>query len=273
MKLENDLWSEIKENYFPGLSKSSKELNISLKKLYSLNLKNDFDTLEQVIAGEDISLKQLNNISEDIFQGEEIVNEFFTYNFEKPDALKKTEQFDVTKEYFVNAIRILSVRKSEELSALCSNLKQSRNNLLQLSNIRIKADKVDELLFGINPKSARGIYELLEQVENETIIIPETSKKYHLNKQAIPSIKKDIEELKIKYLNFENSINLGDELKDLSKDVRTGFKKSAFAIKCFEADYFEGIIELTQLEEEIKSIQKRPNFYTQIKNNINNRIS
>ncbi|MFH1769980.1 MAG: hypothetical protein ABH828_00300 [archaeon] len=253
------LWEKVEENLFPGHSNMSKGVNNVLKRLYGLNLKPDFDTLESIISGEAISLNKLNQISTDVARAESVSLEFSALGYKGKSALRKVDQITETKKAFGRATGILKGKKSGEQTDIRKKMKNYQSNPDTLALLRQEADSIDNLLFG--DEKDVGLYNL---TNTQDFAVSKTSLQYHENRKKIPLLKKNLEKIKDRYLNFDKSGDPDKELSKLAAEVKENNKV------CEKGEYYEGTFALKQLNEEINLIRKFAKKYILKKKDIQN---
>ncbi|MBU1200911.1 MAG: hypothetical protein KJ583_03210 [Nanoarchaeota archaeon] len=265
--IPKNLWEKQEETLLPEGSDSSIRLNSVLKKLYSLNLKKDYDDLESIMNTKQVSLKELNLLVDNLRMAEEAVKEFASYNYHGSAALRVASQVGVVNDKAKDALEIISKRESVKLLDLKNKMKKNKNNYSIVSSMRLEADALDELLFGAD--SQRGVYEFLNKNDKQ---IDVDLRIYHYQKSKIKELKKDVDLLLERYLNFESSIDIGKELVQLKKATRIRFLKSECAKKCRKDEYYEGLMTLQLINKDVKKIRKNPQLYIQNKSYIKSGI-
>lgn len=258
MAIDN-LWDEVEERYFPAIADDTKKLNKVLKSLYGLDLKPDFDTLESVVGGEDISLSQLNNIAREVVEAEVISNEFSGFGYNNPDALRITEQVTETTKSLGTTLKSLKGRKYKELKKTRADLKKNKNNIVILKNLRKEANTIDDFFWG--NKKEKGLYDL----SDNTVRIPESVECYHANRSNIVQLDNEIGKIKQRYQNFDKSLSPEKELNLLINETKTGFGKSKLVKDCIKAEFYEGLVILKKLNLEMKDVKKDVSGYIEKK--------
>lgn len=265
MKTKN-IWKKTEERYLPTSSKSTNKLNSVLNRLYNIDLKEDYNGLERVIKGEDISLSELDSTANNIFEAEEVVNEFSIYNYKGDGAVRKQEQVNIAKKSLTNALKNLSGRTYTEILKINKDMKKNKKNLGVLTSLREKVNAIDDLLFGEGTR--KGVYEL----NNRSA--PELTQNYHEQRELIKEVDEKIKLIKESYVDFDLNFDYKKELKELKKETRIGLLfKGDLAKKCKKVGYYEGLIELKWFNSEIKDVLKNSEDYLENKESINLDIS
>ncbi len=263
---EKDLWGLVKERYLPEHSKSTKELNKALKKLYALELQSDFKSLEKIIGGEDVSLNELDSIAERVQEARYTESDFSLLGYRTENSDKKTKQVNIVSKGLENALKKLSGRKYNELERLQKDMKKNKHNLGILSSLRASANEINNLLFGEGDK--KGVYELSRKDA------PELTQNYHEQKKVIEEVNERVELIKKSYANFDLKFDYKKELKGLKKETRVGWIFNGdLAKKYKKAGYYEGLIELKWLNREVKDMLAYSETYLENKEEISRDIS
>jgi hypothetical protein len=214
------------EQYFLGFSEKTRNLNRILERLYNFQLR-------------EFSDYNLNQIAKEIRQTEFDLSEINSYTNERIEEIRENLE-DYSMNFDLHLSNLLD-DKASELEIILSSIKNSQNNLSVLNNLRQQANSIDDYLDNIN-----------ESVELREIDVPEIFIDYSNKREQIKNMDKEISLLDKRYHTFFNSDNPRKELKSLLKSTKTkGLFKTELYKKCKESGYYEGIILLSQMHNNI----------------------
>lgn len=254
-KQRNEVWKDITDSsiFLPEYSESTKELNRALKKLYGVDIKEDFDTLESIVNDNtSISVVRLNEIAKDLSEAERLVEEFLQYEYERESALLKVEQVSVTAEVMNKALGRIIGNNYTELKRLKGEMKKDKHNPEVVSSLRKEMNSIDNFILGYN--NYKGAYDIARERGKRLDVNPLFTD-YRGKREKIKEIKKEIYSLQQRCLGFDSIDDVKKEIKRLRKGTKRGYKE------CKRAEYYEGLIQLRNLNEEIKNIENNPKEY------------
>jgi hypothetical protein len=214
------------EQYFPGLSEKTQNLNNILESLYNFQLREFNDS-------------NLNQISEEIRHAELDLFELDSYTNPRIDEIR-TNLAEYSLQLDLHLSNLVDDRSSK-LERILSSMKSSQNNLSVLNSLRKEANSIDDYISDIN-----------ESINSREIDIPEIFTDYSNKREQIKGVNQEISLLNERYHSFFNSDNPKKELKSLLKATKTKdiFKTKLYK-KCKESGYYEGIILLSQMHNNI----------------------
>jgi len=270
-----NIWNEIEGDYLPEHSKSTKEVNCLLKKLYQTNLKNSFDKLEEIV-NENNQYNQKNPKSNQKTNSKLLITINNTLNHTQT-TLEQLEQ----KEYYGNCVEIKSKQYKllenqfekflEEiiqnsycnLKDLNKKIKQNKENPEILKELREKADSIDNYFFD------NGSSKVIQILHQRDLLNEETDYFYNYNNKKLQrqELEKEIDFLEKTYIQLEHCITPKKEIKRLLKLTKTGFFKSEISKRCKQNNYYQGINKLKEIhtklkKQEFETIKIQENYFS-----------
>ena len=231
------------KHYLPGLSNKTKTINQILKEIYNFETKplNDdsknLNQLAQELQRIGTSFVQINSYNYTNIYIEEIRAKVEVYS----------NEFDLHLESLVH-------NKESELEEILNSIDSTKNNLAILTPLRQKADSIEDYI-----NSDNGIIGTLDL---RGISFSGIFSEYSENREQIDNIDKELSLINERYNNFFNSNNEVKELKSLLKATRTKrlFKTEIYK-KCKDSRYYEGIIALENIHQNIKLLLSNKTEY------------
>ncbi|MBW2981521.1 hypothetical protein KY343_01445 [Candidatus Woesearchaeota archaeon] len=257
-----DLWAEAedRDKLPPAMAESSKKLNDCLRRLYDLELKADFDSLEPD-DNQSISIDDVVGISERLESAEAVANEFVSFNYGRKSALRKVEQVKAVSERFDDVLSSLAVRYFDEFKEKKIRLEREEN-LKKSEQLREIMDKTDDR------------YQRLAEVGDKREIefrfdVRATFKHYEEKKEEREKAKRNVDILYDRYFLAETK----KDMQKIQDEIKSGWFSDSEAVEaCKNAGYREGVLRINRLEKDVSRVLKDYSKIAEKKKSIKDNI-
>lgn len=227
---------------FEGGSATTKEINNTLRNIYNLSFEQEQNCLEEIINGKEISFSNLTNIFKNVKKAEETISGLDNFDYSNQDVEEKKKQVNKNSEYLDLVINELLFRQEKQHNYLQNELRNNQNNLDSLNKLRQRLEKENNLA-----------YNLIDLGEERNIFYsnPDIFYTYHEKRERLDSLDEQVKSLEQRYDNLELCMNPKKEKRNLLQKLKTGFRKSKLVKDCLQEDYFEGLLRIQKLKQNL----------------------
>lgn len=266
--MEMLIWDEELEHYFEGVSKPTKDINVVLEEIYSVSIEKHYNHIRTSDI-DSFDIEDLSVIIDELHETNYFFDVLRQYDYTNEGVEVKREHKDLLEEQIKQTFLLLKDHKESSLKSLKKDLKESKDNLEYLENIRAKSDSIDNFLWGDDSKE--GLFDLLRE-EKLLFDIDKPVREYHSNRSLISEIDSTLSELIKRYQSFETGNDPASELKSLHKTTKSSFLKSDIVKKCETSRYYEGLIRLDNFNSEIEKVSENPEKYISKKDSLGKKV-